>query len=362
MKETFYRVRKLLKLYPDAQYYMIVGERSNGKTYSLMEYSLEEYVKTGNQSAYIRRWQEDIKSKRSAMIFKGLNDNGLVKKITKGEWDFVTYYSGRFYLAKYEDDKVIRSIEPFMFTFSLADWEHDKGTTESKITTIVFDEFLTRDFYLKDEFVLFSNVISTLVRARDNVKIFMIGNTVNKYCPYFSEMGLTNVKKQQPGTIDVYTLNTKDGRECKIVVEYCGHKASKKSDIYFAFDNPKLQMINNGSWEIDNYPHLPCRYKDNDVILIYFICFNDNVLQCEIINKDDMLFTYIHVKTTPLRKDSSIVFSPEYSPLPNYFRKITFNYNKKIKRIYDFFRTDKVFYQTNEVGEIVRNYLNWCIK
>ena len=30
------------------------------------------------------------------------------------------------------------------------------------------------------------------------------------------------------------------------------------------------------------------------------------------------------------------------------------------KRIVSFFIKDKVFYQDNEIGEIVRNYLEWC--
>ena len=32
------------------------------------------------------------------------------------------------------------------------------------------------------------------------------------------------------------------------------------------------------------------------------------------------------------------------------------------KRIARFYAEDKIFYQDNEVGEIVRNYLIWCGK
>ena len=39
--------------------------------------------------------------------------------------------------------------------------------------------------------LFFMNVLSTIIRDRENIKIFMLGNTVNKYCPYFDEMGLT---------------------------------------------------------------------------------------------------------------------------------------------------------------------------
>ena len=32
------------------------------------------------------------------------------------------------------------------------------------------------------------------------------------------------------------------------------------------------------------------------------------------------------------------------------------------KHIAEYYKSDKVFYQDNEVGEIVRNYLLWCTK
>ena len=78
-------------------------------------------------------------------------------------------------------------------------------------------------------------------------------------------------------------------------------------------------------------------------------------------NKNDLLFTYIHRKTTEIKEDGySMVYSEESSPLPNHRKKITKPVTELEKRIVSFFVRDKVFYQDNEVGEVVRNYLNWC--
>ena len=52
---------------------------------------------------------------------------------------------------------------------------------------------MTRDIYLKDEFAIFANIISSLVRDREIKCIYMLANTVNKYCPYFEDMGLYHV-------------------------------------------------------------------------------------------------------------------------------------------------------------------------
>ena len=82
---------------------------------------------------------------------------------------------------------------------------------------------------------------------------------------------------------------------------------------------------------------------------------------CEIVRKDDMIFTFIHRKTTPIKEDdNNIVYCPEISPKPNYRRKITTPMSMIDKRILWFFKNEKVFYQSNEIGEIVRNYFMWC--
>jgi hypothetical protein len=211
------------------------------------------------------------------------------------------------------------------------------------------------------------NVLSTIIRDRDNVKIFMMGNTVNQYCPYFAEMGLTHIKEMKKGDIDVYEYGESG---LTVAVEYTDspNKEGKKSDKYFAFNNPKLSMITGGAWEIAIYPHCPCKYKPRDVLYTYFIIFDREMLQCEIIfTKDerdnDVLFTFIHRKTSELKDpDHELIYSPEYSPLPNRRRKITKPTDERERKIASFFGKDKVFYQDNTVGEIVRNYIMWCQK
>src|SRR5699024_9841529 len=141
------------------------------------------------------------------------------------------------------------------------------------IKTIIFDEFLTNNVYLKDEFILFMNTVSTIVRRRDNVKIYMLGNTVSRHSPHFSEMGLTHILEMEQGTIDLYHFGES---ELSVAVEYCStSKSERKSNKYFAFNNPKLRMITGGSWELDLYKKLPIKYENSDVILKFFIVHNN---------------------------------------------------------------------------------------
>ena len=363
-KEKYYSVRNAIKMVPDALYYVIFGERSNGKTYSVLDYSLERYFTHGEQLGIIRRYKEDLKGKNGASMFSALTNNKLVEKYSKGEWNGIYYYSQRWFLLyvnpENPKDKRI-SNEPFAYGFSLTDMEHDKSTSYPNVKNVLFDEFITRSMYLPDEFVLFMNVLSTIVRNRDDVKIFMCGNTINQYCPYFKEMGLTNIRKMEKGKIDVYTYGES---KLKVVVEYSSFpQKKKKSDLYFAFNNPKLNMITRGDWEIALYPRLTpeMKYAPKDVYYHYFIKFEEHLLMCEIVRKNDLMFTFIHIKTTPIKEDdNNIVYNPEQSPKPNYRRKITTPMSSIDKRILWFFKNEKVFYQNNEIGEIVRNYFLWC--
>ena len=60
-KIKYYDVETIVKKIPDAHYYVIIGERSNGKTYSILKYCLKEYFEKGSEFVYIRRFDEDIK-------------------------------------------------------------------------------------------------------------------------------------------------------------------------------------------------------------------------------------------------------------------------------------------------------------
>lgn len=354
-KIKYYNPKKIDEL--NAQYNMIIGERSNGKTYAILNKILQLYFSKGEQGAVVRRWQDDFKGKRALQMFAPLVADNLVYKYSNGQWDRIDYRSGCWYPARYDEqtDTTVRGDEPIAYAFALSSMEHDKSTSYPKITTICFDEFLTRGYYLVDEFVLFMNVVSTIVRQRMNVKIYMLGNTVNWSCPYFTEMGIKHIRDMKQGSIDVYTYGESG---LKVAVEYCQSIAdSKQSNIYFAFDNPRLQMITSGAWEIDIYPHLPVKYDHKHIKGIFFICFEGDVLQCELVQIGRDVFIYIHRKTTPIKDyDHDIIFALNNDYRINHYQSLVRPRDKATQAIAFLFKQNKIYYQDNEVGEIVRNY------
>lgn len=361
MKESFYRLDSILS--HNADYNMIYGERSNGKTTAVLEYGLDDHIHSGykNQMAIIRRWEEDFKGKNGQQMFENVVHLGWVEEKTKGTFNSIYYYSQRWYLCSYDEfgNKTAQAEEPFALGFSISSEEHYKSTSYPQVKTILFDEFITRQYYLPEEFVKFQNLLSTIIRLRTDVKIFMCGNTINKFCPYFAEMGLSGIKKQEKGSIDIYTYGDSD---LKVAVEYSDFPSKKKaSNKYFAFNNPKLEMITHGGWEIDIYPHLPQKYKPQDIIYQFFIVFDEELLHGNIISVDDVTFLYIHRKTTPVHPDTEwIVYQQQPDFRRNYRTNILKPYGKADIYIKSLIDMKKIFYQDNEVGEIMNNYLKWC--
>lgn len=357
----FYTLKRILSR--DADYNVIFGERSNGKTYATLLYGIRQYLATGKQMAYIRRWREDLRGKRAESLFASHVANGAIKELTGGKFNEVFYISGKWFLSSYnaETKKHLPDRTPFCYGFCLSEQEHEKSISYPNVTTIVFDEFLTRRYYLPDEFMLFMNMLSTIIRQRNDVKVFMLGNTVNQFCPYFTEMGLKHVREMRQGAIDIYRFGE---HGTSVAVEYCStiakHKASNK---YFCFDNQNLQMITDGKWELAIYPHLPVKYHPSDVLFVFYIQFNEMTLQGNVIQVDDAErgannFIYIHNKTTPIKDpDNSLIYSLQMNGKPNYKRKLLSNASYLESQITKYFVNDKVFYQDNEIGEIVRNYL-----
>ena len=349
----YYDLKKIKEY--KADYNLIIGERSNGKTYALLKEIVKNFVENKKEGAYIRRWKDDIIGKRAESVFSALVENDEISKITKGEFTNVVYSRGCWYLSYFDETKhkYMANPQPFCRAFALSDVEHDKSTSYPNVDIIVFDEFITRMYYLPDEFVIFMNVLSTIIRDRNNVKIYMLANTVNKFCPYFDEMGLYNISTQEQGTIDIYSM----GENLKIAVEYCGNKLIKKSNKYFAFNNPRLNMITGGAWEIALYKHLPqgTKIKPKNILYTFYIKFSSKIVGCDVVQIDDNIFVFCRSQTKEV--SNSIVYTLDYTIDIN-TRKSFFNpIDKRDKYIRDLYMANRFFYQSNDIGEIVNNYI-----
>ena len=91
----YWRRKRIKAVCPNAQYYMIFSERSDGKTYDGLYHGFIDQSENGTQFAYDRRWVEDLKGKRAKELFTTLEHNGegvnVIEKVTKGKWNKVVF-------------------------------------------------------------------------------------------------------------------------------------------------------------------------------------------------------------------------------------------------------------------------------
>ena len=174
-------------------------------------------------------------------------------------------------------------------------------------------------------------------------------------------MGIRNIGKMQDGQIDVYEYGDSPLKVAVERTEAMEKRGKKKSNVYFAFDNPKLRMNTSGAFEVSIYPHKPFDFEQRDIKYVYFICFNGETFQCEVIYKNKLWITFIHRKTTPIKQgEKGMIYKEEVEPGRNYSRNLLKPANGLQKRLAMFFVREKVFYQDNEVGESIHHYLSWC--
>lgn len=358
----FYSVDDLMAL--NTTYAISIGERSRGKTYSALCWGIKMVVNSEYKDAfcYVRRWDVDLRGKRGKSLFNALETNGEIERLTNGKWKYVHFYAGMWYFCKLDEKgNIIKSETPFCYGFSLNNMEHDKGSSYLDVKFIIFDEFISRMQYLGDEWGAFLNVISTVVRYRNDVRILMLGNTVSMENPYFHELGIYyKAKQMKPGETILFGPSEQG---MTIALEFTdNNKHGKPSDIYFDFKSASADMITGGAWEVGRYPRLPSWFKilPKDIVFSYFIIFYDEIIQADIVCKDNSLITYMHRKTTPIKdEDNDLIFSTEQDPRYNWRCDIMRPFDNVGKRIKDMFVSSDIYYQSNEVGEIVMNYLNY---
>lgn len=243
----YYSLKKILQEKADVN--IIVGQRGNGKSYSLAELVLKDYKENKKRFIYIRRWLDDIKQ-ASPELFAPLQD--LIEEIF-GEGFTITYYRRKFYLVNANGTK----IDIIGFAVALSETHHTKSVNFPDVHYIWIDEIIQMqgERVLPGEQSKYENTLSTIIRENKNdCKIFIAGNTVSKFSWIFVYYGIqVNTVKQ--GDIIVKDIPTDDNKQfLRVAFEYCeyneevGKKVSK-----FARSN----MIKGGQWEIAPVSDIP---------------------------------------------------------------------------------------------------------
>ena len=139
MASKYYSFTKIDKT--GATYRLIIGQRSNGKTFGACRKILEEYIKTGKPSVYVRRMEEMIRPMNIEGLFKP--HAAYIEEATEHKYNAFVYRQHKFYLARYDTTdsgayvKTAQDINPFCFTYAISTAETTKGTDPGEIYAVL---------------------------------------------------------------------------------------------------------------------------------------------------------------------------------------------------------------------------------
>lgn len=352
---------------------IIVGKRSNGKSYAVLGEILRDYMENGRTTVMLRRWVQDFITENTVNLFNSHVANGFIDMVSSGLWTDICYYCKAWYFCKYDENgKRTKDRKPFMYAMALRNAEqHKSGWNDPNCYNILFDEFLaTSDKYLPDEWQYFKTYVSTIQREKpdDEFRIFFVGNTLNSRSPYFKNLGLKKVFNQEYGTIEVYKFGN-----INLAIELTsemGKDSELHEGFFYAFGDKTSRMSTHGIWELDEYP---CRTKEMDdineenIAFRFFIIYDEEsyeegngILQCEIVSDTKGPYVFVHQRTYKL-KDSNwqddliYMFTPDLRPnVRDTFRDPRDKLDKAINKM---FLCKQFRYQDNDTGAILEEYL-----
>ena len=305
-KPNYFTVKDLKPLIKNIDYLFLIGERANGKSYSVKSHCLNEAYKSiqdgkcEKQIAYIRRYDIDCKDSLCEPYFSDMP----ISEITNNRYTMVSVYRKKIYFANINEDtgKVQREV-CIGYCFAVSNGEHYKSLMYPYITNIIYEEVISeRAQYLYSEPNKFQQLISTILRDRKG-KVFLIGNTLSRMCPYYNEFGLKGVEALGLGEGNIYTIDN-----TRIRVYRCKSR-NYNSGMFFGMAS---KNITKGEYLTEQYPHLPRKFNDYRVIYTCVLKYETFMYMMYFLKGDDTYTWYVTPKTTPIQEKTRVI-STEYN-------------------------------------------------
>ena len=147
----------------------ICGNRGPGKTYGSKTWCGKHFVKTGNKFVWVRRYRTEFAGNNTFWGKVAGEFEGHRLKVSGDSYLIDGAEAGR---------RVVLSTSRMK-----------KGIEFPNFDTIIFDEFLIdKGVYhsLPGEVEIFLDLVDTVFRGRNDVRVFLLGNTISSVNPYFN--------------------------------------------------------------------------------------------------------------------------------------------------------------------------------
>lgn len=168
---------------------MVIGPRGSGKTYGLKKRAVMNWEKKQKQFVYVRRYDSELK----------LVQENLFADVNRDLGTEVIYKEGKYWL----DNSVIG------WPIALTKASGLKSASFPNVNLLIYDEFIIDETqhqrYLTKEVDKFLNLYETIARMREDVKAFLLANSLSFVNPYSIYWDLKNdgrsIVKAQNGLV-----------------------------------------------------------------------------------------------------------------------------------------------------------------
>lgn len=348
----------------------IAGQKSNGKTFGALRKGLELYLGIeeptykGRVIRYARRHKETVKRNNLISLFKP--HLKWIEAVTNGEYDDYTMTGRRFYLCRRNNDgKVIhKDKNPFCIVNSLSTWENDSGADEGEACLIVYDEAISREKALPNEYDSLMKFRSNCMRDRTDYycPVVLIGNTVTRDCELLEEFGvnLWKLGDEMQGRIQ-YIQNRKG--QTNMIFEWCGAVGITQEirEYYDRFDNEKTRMITDGVFELGQYKTMKLEKAIIGTTCILRVCFvhRQFKLIARYFQYNSTGDIFIHIAVIDHADNCDLYINPDAQTcngvVLNYF---DCNAAEVFRELYD---TNNILFESSKTGDMYRSFAQTCI-
>ena len=369
-KVVYYNLDNIDK--ENAQINLIFGERSNGKSYQVKHKkainpyleSVEKSITERKRFMLIRRWKEEIKPEKIEQYFLDVD----IYKLTEGKYNCLSLYKGKIWLSNYDPEAKpqIKRGDYIGYVVALSTEQTYAGASYLDVDNMIFEEFMARGAYLPHEPDKLMNLYSTVDRKRGTTKLWLVGNTISRVCPYIEEWGLHKIiTEQKQGTIVTKEINTgfidDEGNEesIKLAIEYCKSTGTSSHVI-----GKHKAMLNQGAWQSDPQPHLPMSYNEYDVMFRMMFKYGEFKFIAEYLfdNVSEYCW-YVYPYNKNEIADDILVISDEVK-LNRHWQRNIYNIdidNITLKRLLNTFRENNIYYASDLCGTDFKQAIDFDI-
>ena len=362
-KLTHYNMDQIAK--ENAIINIIYGERSNGKSYQVKhKRGVLKYLNTGKRFILMRRFKEEITNDKIEQYFADVD----VNKITDGRYNCITVYRKQLFLSNYDFETAsTKRGEKIGYVVSLSTEQNYAGASYLDCEDIIFEEFMSRSEYLADESDKLMNFRSTVDRKRNVTKLWLVGNSISRVCPYIVDWDLHQIiSTQKQGTIVTTEIPTGSfddaGQEItlKCAIEYC-----RPSGLTSYAIGKHKSMLNTGSWQTDPQPHLPKSYNEYDCLYRFMFLYKSFKFCCEYLKDKESYETCWFIYPYKGKIEDKIVVFSDIIKVSKYWQRDIYNTNfnnKKLNDLFKTFREANIFYSSDLCGTDFKQVIDFTIK